>query len=353
MNPGVFHLVVPGSLKQCTGGYIYDRRIRDTLRERGWMIEVHELPGRFPGPDPEAEAAFDSTLRELPDHARVVVDGLALGGLPAPAIAQKRRLALIALVHHPLSEETALDPYRRRELRQLEQRALTACRRVIVTSPFTGCLLRDWLPQSIPIDVVIPGNRGITSRAMRAHGAPLLLLCVGTLTPRKGQDLLIEALDRLRALDWECVVAGSTQRDPDFAARVQKMIAQRGLADRVRVLGECSSEDLEMLYRSGSLFVLPSWYEGYGMAFTEAMAFGLPILSTTGGAIAETVPAHAGLLVPPGDIDALTLALARLIKQPKLREKLAQGALAHARTLPDWHQAATRFAASVERTSNP
>lgn len=353
MNAGAFHLVVPGSLNQRTGGYIYDRRICNTLREQGWQIDVHELRGRFPGPDPEAEAAFDSILRQLPDRARVVIDGLALGGLPAPAIAQQQRLALIGLVHHPLSEETALDPCRRKELRQLEQQALAACRQVIVTSPFTGRLLRDWLPASIPIDVVIPGHRRITDDPMRIHGERPLLLCVGALTPRKGQDLLLEALDRLRACDWECVLAGSTERDPAFAKGVQAMIAERGLADRVRLLGECSSEALERLYRSGSLFVLPSWYEGYGMAFTEAMAFGLPILSTTGGAIAETVPANAGLLVPPGDVDALTLALTRLLEQPELRERLAQGAQDHAKTLPDWEHAAAGFGAAVERRANP
>jgi len=124
---------------------------------------------------------------------------------------------------------------------------------------------------------------------------------------------------------------------------------RRTLLDgRVRFEGECSQDALEALYRSSSLFVLPSWYEGYGMAFAEAMAHGLPVLATTGGAIPDTVPASAGLLVEPGDVEALGDALARLLDEPGLRGSLAQGAWDHAQSLPDWRTAGHRFQNALE-----
>jgi glycosyltransferase involved in cell wall biosynthesis len=171
--------------------------------------------------------------------------------------------------------------------------------------------------------------------------------------PRKGQDLLVQALGRLPDRAWECVLAGSTERDPAFAQAVRVEAGRLGIADRVRLAGECAPEELEALYQAASLFVLPSWYEGYGMAFTEAMAHGLPILATTGGAIPQTIPSRAALLLPPGDVDALAAALVRLLDDPRLREDLAEGALAHARTLPDWHQASAAFAAAVNELAAP
>jgi len=341
------HLVVPGALEQRTGGYIYDSRICAGLRRMGWSVQVHELAGRFPGPDREAEQALDHTLRQLPAGSTVVIDGLALGGLPLPAEAHGGRLALIGLVHHPLSEETALPPPRAAELRELEQRALAACQAVIVTSPFTAALLRPWLQASTPVRVVIPGTEPAQRARAPESAASPLLLCVGSVVPRKGQDLLVQALGRLPDRAWECVLAGSTERDPAFVQAVRADAGRLGITDRVRFAGESSDEELGALYQSASLFVLPSWYEGYGMAFTEAMAHGLPILATTGGAIPHTVPSQAALLIPCGDVDALAAALVRLLDEPGLRRDLAEGALAHARTLPDWHQASAAFAAAV------
>jgi glycosyltransferase involved in cell wall biosynthesis len=353
LSPAPLHLLVPGALAQRTGGYVYDRRIAEGLRRRGWTVKVHELAGRFPGPDAVAEEALEKGLGLLPDGSRVVVDGLALGGLPAPAEAHGGRIVLIGLVHHPLCEETALPAPRAAELRALEQRALKACRGVIATSPFTAALLRPWLPASTGIRVVIPGTEPAPLASGPGPSVPPKLLCVGSVVPRKGQDLLVRALARLRNRDWECVLAGSIARDPEYAQAVVAETERLGVGDRVRIVGECESRELEALYESASLFVLPSWYEGYGMAFTEAMARGLPVVATTGGAIAQTVPRQAGLLVPPGDVEALAAALARLLDEPGLRDALAEGALAHARALPDWKQSAAAFAAAVDELAAP
>jgi glycosyltransferase involved in cell wall biosynthesis len=89
--------------------------------------------------------------------------------------------------------------------------------------------------------------------------------------------------------------------------------------------------------------VLASHYEGYGMAYAEAIAHGLPVIGTTGGAIPEVVPAMAGRLVPPGDVEALAAALRGVLGDSELRLTLRNGARSAAAALPSWADSGARF----------
>ena len=115
MKTKQLHVVVPGAINQRTGGYLYDSRIVDGLRRLEWSVVVHELSGIFPGPDREARDTLTRVLEDLPDHSFVVIDGLAMGGLPEPLQLHRTRLTLVGLVHHPLADETGLDTARRLE----------------------------------------------------------------------------------------------------------------------------------------------------------------------------------------------------------------------------------------------
>ncbi|TDI25822.1 MAG: glycosyltransferase [Acidobacteria bacterium] len=341
------HVVVPGALEQRTGGYIYDARIVRGLRALGWGVEVHNLGGTFPDADAVARTSMTSTLAGIPAGARVVIDGLAMGGLPEPVRAERARLRLLALVHHPLADETGLDEPRRARFAALERDALAGCTGVLVTSEFTARRLGAFGVDPDRVRAVQPG----TDRARPAIGpgadAPPALLCVASLAPRKGQDVLVRALSRLQDLSWTCVCAGSLDRVPGYATMVRGLTRETGLEGRIRFPGECEPDRLDDLYHHASLFVLPSHYEGYGMALADALARGLPVVSTTGGAIPHTVPGDASVLVPPGDDAALTEALGRLLADgtgARRRGELAHAARRHAQGLPDWTQAAQAFA---------
>ena len=184
----------------------------------------------------------------------------------------------------------------------------------------------------------------------RATGQAVSLLCVATLTPRKGHVLLLDALAGLRDRAWNLHCVGSTSQDAATSAAVRAKIAALGLSQRVRLHGELHADALEAAYARADAFVLPSFHEGYGMALSEALAHGLPVVSTTAGAIAQTVPSGAGVLVPPGDRAALATALARLFDDPAWRATLAQGARAARQHLPDWPVAVARFAAVLDAT---
>ena len=344
------HVVVPGPIDQQTGGYIYDRRMVDGLRARGWQVDVHSVAGAFPAADAGARTRMAAALAGLPDGARVVIDGLALGGLPAPVHIERERLRVLALVHHPLADETGLDASRRAQFAALEREALAACAGVLVTSAFTARRIEDHGVAPARVRAVRPGTDPARPAAGPEPGDPPLLLSVGSVTPRKGQRALAAALARLAALPWRCVCAGSLERDRGYAAEVAAFAREAGLADRLRFAGECGAAELDRLYHRASLFVLPSYYEGYGMALADALARGLPVVSTTGGAIPHTVPADAGVLVAPGDEAALADVLRRLLVEPDGAERrgtLAAAARRHAAELPDWPEAARRFEAAI------
>jgi glycosyltransferase involved in cell wall biosynthesis len=351
VTPPELHVVVPGPIDQRTGGYIYDARIVVGLRELGWSVVVHSVDGAFPGPDPVARSSLMSTLAAIPTGRRVVIDGLAMGALPEPVHAEAGRLRVVSLVHHPLADETGLDAEARHRFSALERDALSACVGVLVTSAFTARRLEQYGVEAERVRTVYPGTDRCRPAVGPGRNVPPALLCVGSVTPRKGHDVLARALARLRHLPWTCVCAGSLAPAPGYAEVVHRLIRDARLDERVQLIGECDAGRLDALYHHASLFVLPSHYEGYGMALSDALARGLGVVSTTGGAIPHTVPSDAGALVPPGDDVALTAALRDLLAEPgggERRAALAAAACRHAETLPRWDQAALRFAAAVQ-----
>jgi glycosyltransferase involved in cell wall biosynthesis len=343
------HLVVPGPLGQLTGGYVYDARIVAGLRELGWRVQVHNLAGRFPDPDAVARNVMGTTLASLSDGARVVIDGLAMGGLPAPIEAHGGRLRILSLVHHPLAEETGLSAADRTRFAESERRALAPCVGVLVSSAFTARGLEAYGVAEARIRVVVPGTEPARPAVGPGPGEPPTLLCVASVTPRKGHDVLVAALERVRDMSWTCVCAGALDRDPEHAGAVLRRAGAAGLAGRIELVGERAGDPLDELYHRASVFVLASHYEGYGMALAEALARGLPVVSTTGGAIPFTVPADAGILVEPGDAAAFADGLRRLLgPDATLRADLASAARRHAEKLPSWRQATEAFALAVD-----
>jgi len=335
---------VPGSLDQPTGGYNYDRRVIAGLRQRGCEVEVIDLGDGFPRPTPETRDAALPRLRRVPAGQPIVVDGLALGVLPDAAEALRSSHRLIALVHHPLALESGLAPAERAALRESERAALSAVTRVVVTSPATrDILVADYgVPPEI-IAVALPGSVPMVGAtlARKQAGKTINLLAVGAVVPRKGYDVLIEALGQLTDLDWQLVVAGDCKRDRTTAMELAATIARKGLEPRVCLAGAVNEHDLAALYGEADVFVLASRFEGYGMAYAEAIAHGLPVVGTRVGAIPDTVPADAGVLVPPDDTAALAAALRSMMTDPGLREHCS--AAARATPMPTWEAATQAF----------
>lgn len=354
------HFIVPGRLTRRTGGSIYDRLMVDGLRLRDSRVTVLELAGDFPAGDfplvdARAEAELAAALAGLADEALVVVDFLVLAGLPDVARAHASRLTLLGLVHLLPSDEPMLGPEERHRRARLERASLDACAGLIATSPYTARRIADLGLERRRIRTVIPGTDPALPARGPGRGQPPQILCVGAVTPGKGQEVLVRALAAVATEPWSCVCAGSLTTSPAYAAAVERSIGAAGLSDRIMLVGECDAATVDELYATSSIFVLPSYFESYGMVLTEAMARGLPIVSTTAGAIPDTVPADAGILVAPGDSAALAGALRSLIGDQAAgseeartrRTRLADAARRRASALPGWDRQVAAFSEAL------
>jgi glycosyltransferase involved in cell wall biosynthesis len=338
---------VPGDLATPTGGYRYDGRIIQELRRLDWQVDVLDLGDGFPFASAAQRASALAMLSALPGGCPVVLDGLAFGALPEAGALQSR-LPLIALVHQPLALEPALDAAQANVLRESERAALAAAARVVVTSESTARIVTaDYNVQPQRISVVRPGNDPVPP-ALGSNDAVVRLLSIGSVVPVKGYDLLIAAVATLVDLPWRLTIAGDLTRNLAAAAQLDSDISAHGLGDRVTVLGAVPPDRIIELYLASDVFVLASRFEGYGMVLAEAIAHGLPVVSTMAGAIPDTVPAGTGLLVPPEDVATLAQALRRLISDHTERQRLAMNARVAATQLPTWQDSGRLFAGAIE-----
>jgi glycosyltransferase involved in cell wall biosynthesis len=235
-------------------------------------------------------------------------------------------------------------------LKESERRALAAARRVIVTSRATASTLDGYGVPAARIAIVEPG----TDRAPLAHGSSdksVGLLCVASVIPRKGHETLIGALVTLRDRPWHLTCVGSVDRDRLTSDRVRALVRDYGLSDRVTFTGDLRPPELGVEYDRADVFVLPTFYEGYGMVVAEALARGLPVVATATGGIRELVADEAGILVPSGNVSLLAEALTDVVGDATLRLRLANGARRVRDRLPTWNEAGARMSAALESVS--
>jgi glycosyltransferase involved in cell wall biosynthesis len=338
--------LIPGDITLPTGGYAYDRRVLALLARHGVSAEHVALPGSYPAPTDSDLTATRTIIDRLAPETVLLVDGLAYGAMP-DALVRGFGRPIVALCHHPLALEAGLTAERSAALKVSEMAALRQARHVIVTSRTTAdTLVDDFGVARDAITVAEPG----TDKAKRARGTgqPLQLLAVGSIVPRKGYGVLARALRRLpEGVDWKLTIVGAVR---DGAARASLDAELSGpVAGRVSVLGGVDDAQLAALYDRADIFVMSSLYEGFGMVLTEAMARGLPIVCTTGGAAASTAPDAAALKVVPGDEAALGAALIRVCEDRELRRRMADAAWDAAQSLATWDDTARIVADVLKR----
>jgi glycosyltransferase involved in cell wall biosynthesis len=320
--PDRLWFAVPGNIETLTGGTIYDKKVIAALRAAGSAVQHLQWPSSFPFPSPDDLAAVACSLGACPDGALILIDGLAFGVMPELAAAEAERLRLVALVHHPLALEAGLPRDSAERLVVSEREALKHVRAVIVTSDMTArTLTRDYGVAREAITVATPGIDRRQAACIRPANPVPKLVAVGTVTPRKGYDVLVDGLAKISHLDWHFTVAGSLERDPKTASAVRTQIEELGLNGRIDLIGEIP--DPARLYETADIFVLPTRYEGYGMAIAEALAYGVPVVATRVGAIPDVMPGSAGILVPRDDPAALAGALRGFALWPDTAARIA------------------------------
>jgi glycosyltransferase involved in cell wall biosynthesis len=349
------HFVVPAGIDdpaRPSGGNIYDRRICRGLAAIGWSVREHAVPGSWPVPDAAARSALAGLVASLPDDATVLIDGLIASVAPEVLVPAARRLRLVVLVHAPLGLASPPAEMGRSGVANpsgeagrsgaagVERSVLSAAAAVITTSAWTRYwLLGRYALRPDRVHVAAPGVDVAALAPGTAAGGELL--CVATVAPHKGHDVLLAALARVADLPWRCVCVGSLERDPVFVDRLGRRADRDGIGDRVHFAGARTGADLDAAYAAADVLVLASPAETYGMVVTEALARGLPVIATAVGGLPEALGhgadgARAGLLVPAGDEAHFGAALRRWLGDTELRQHLRQSAGERRSTLSGW-----------------
>jgi glycosyltransferase involved in cell wall biosynthesis len=355
------HVVVPADIDDSavpSGGNAYDRHICNGLPATGWAVLELAVTGTWPRPDATARASLARVLSAVPDGGVVLLDGLVACGVPDVVVPHADRLQLVVLVHLPLGDEAGLTPVAAAELAALERETLHAASAVVATSPWVARrIVAHHGLDAERVHVAVPGVEPAPI-APGTDGATQLL-CVGSVTPTKGQDVLVEALAALddagvNGTAWRCDLVGPLRRDPAYVTAVRDAIERHGLGDRVRLVGPLTGAELDAAYAAADLLVLPSRVEAYGMVVTEALARGIPVLAAAVGGVADALGRDAngrvpGIVVPPANARVLAGALRRWLTEPPVREELRRSARARRTALDGWEVTSRCLAGVLEQ----
>jgi glycosyltransferase involved in cell wall biosynthesis len=343
------HFVVPEGIDdpaRPSGGNAYDRRVCRELAALGWAVHEHPIPGAWPRAEGAGHAALARAVRQIPDGAVVLLDGLIASAASEALVPHARRLSQVVLVHMPLGHRPPDDEAG--AVRAREREVLAGAAAVVTTSAWARRRLGELY--ALAADRVHVAEPGVDAAGLVAGtAAGDALLCVAAVTPDKGHDVLLEALATTTDLSWRCACVGSLDRDPAFADGVQRASRGQGLRGRVRFPGPRTGPELDRAYAAADLLVLASRAETYGMVVTEALARGLPVLAAEVGGVTEAL-GHAedstrpGLLVAPGDPAALGAALRAWLGDAELRGRLRRAARERRASLRGWPATASVLA---------
>ena len=345
-------LLIYGSLRTISGGFIYDRNLVRYLRDSGDRVDVISLPWR-----PYGSSLLDNLNSGLRRRlAQAAFDVLLEDELVHPSCFWlNRRLRpqlsypVVAIVHHLRGRERH-PALMARLYREVEKRYLASVDGFICVSQTTKQDVEDLVGPARPLVVASPGRDGlpgaVTRREIAARATapgPLRLIFVGNLIPRKGLHTLLAALASLPRDDWQLTVAGSLEMDAAYVQAIRRQIKDGGLAPRVSLLGTLSARELAARCAASHLLAVPSSYEGFGIVYLEGMHFGLPAIAGTVGAAQELVRhGHNGFLAPPEDAAALARYISLLMADRELLQRMSLTAHGSAAAHPTWDETAAR-----------
>lgn len=337
-------LVIYGSLDTVSGGYLYDRRLVEALRQAGDEVEIISLPWRS-----YARHLTDNRSAELLRRMSGEFDVLLQDELNHPSLAWANgrlgwnRPSIVAIVHH-LRVSEARPAWRNRLYGKVERRYLRSVDGFVYNSRTTKRVVEGLIGEARPHIVAWPGGDRFAPQvtpaavAQRMNEVPLRLLFVGNLIPRKGLHDLLGALSRVNG-DWRLSIVGDSTADPTYARRVRHTAERLGLAHRVSWHGNLSDDQLAAELSAAHVLAVPSEYEGFGIVYLEGMGFGLPALATTAGAASEIITdGENGFLVAPGDTHTLVERIEALIDDRGLPARLGVAALAAYDRHPKWEE---------------
>ena len=324
------------------GGEVYHQHLHAYLKKRFPSLQPPELaplPDNVRSPQQQITHCFKLARESQP---RLVVSDISSAARNLAAVRHILRSGgQLMLVVQARPDPAAGKTWWRRFLAGRCANYLFRNAALAVTnSAFTAGVTRTRAHAALPVVVAPPGLQIAPLAELPAiddHPGPLRLLYVGEVSRVKGLLPLVEALGRVDTFDFHLHVIGGHTQETDCYNAVTAATARLNLRERVTFHGYAEREILNEHYRDADILVVPSLSEGYGMVIAEGFCFGLPVIASAAGAISELVTDQVnGLLVPPGDPQGLSAALARFASDLPMRRAMSAANLEKAKTLPSW-----------------
>jgi glycosyltransferase involved in cell wall biosynthesis len=336
--------LIYGSLDTISGGYLYDRKLVDYLRNQGDTIEIISLPWR----NYAAHLSDNFHFRLPPDLDLLIQDELNHPSLLS-ANSQSHRYPIVSLVHHLRCSEQR-PGWQNWFYSQVERRYLNSVDGFIFNSQTTKNVVSKFVEGVKPGIVAYPPTdrfgypmteEEVISRSQKS--GPTRLLFIGNIIKRKGFHTLLEALS-LSKLNIRLDVVGGLDVESRYAAAMKKRSQGPDLKSKVFFHGSMEHEDLAAILKSAHVLVVPSSYEGFGIVYLEGMAFGLPAIGTTAGAASEIITdGETGFLIKPGDFKTLAERLSQVENDKGLLARMGVKALERYRQQPTWEKTAGKI----------
>ncbi len=338
--------LLSGSLDTLTGGYIYDRQLVNHLKLKGHQVDVIQLPV----PSHAASFLYNPTLWFSRQLNGSTFDVLLEDELDHPALFLANRrlksrgnLPVISIVHNLRSCEKRA-AWQNRFYRQIEYFYLRSVDGFIFNSRTTRNAVENLIgPQRSSVTACPGGDRlpfqiteaEIIERAKRP--GPLRVLFLGNLFRNKGLHILLESLAKLPQNSYVLTVVGDLTMERAYVKAITEQIRERNLSGKVFITGPLNNGELATRLMDSHILAVPSFYEGYGIAYLEGMGFGLPAIATTAGAAGEIITqGRDGFLITPGDSTTLSRHLQSLHEDRNLLTFMSVNAFQRFKSHPTW-----------------
>jgi glycosyltransferase involved in cell wall biosynthesis len=336
------HFIIPGDINTLTGGYVYDKMILEGLRRKGYNVSLHELTSDFPFPAPESISQCNQVFNTIPAGNPILIDSLIFGSIPDILKDQRIKNPLVAIIHLPLAKNPNYSPSIQAQLARQEKIAFQYADKVVAVSDFTKQLLAEYNIDLSIIKVINPGVSNVEQKTDFPQ-FPEKLLCVGSYLPGKGQILLVEALAKNKNLSWTLNMYGIKDFDRAYVQNMLTKIKIEGLSNRIFMNSPVSNEELHICYLNADLFILPSYFENFCMSLNDALAHGLPVITTNGGGIPYSVPCNMGLFVRPGNVAELSGAIRKTLTDPIIYKEICTNASQYYKSANTWIESINQF----------
>jgi glycosyltransferase involved in cell wall biosynthesis len=340
------HFIIPGDINTLAGGYVYDKMILEGLRRKGHIVSVHELDADFPFPSSDSLIRCKHVFKTIPAGDPILIDSLIFGSIPDILGDLHAKNPIVAIIHLPLSKNPNYSPSIQAQLARQEKVAFRYTDKVVAVSDFTKQLLAEYNVDPSIIKVINPGVSAVSQKT-DFPGCPEKLLCVGSYLPGKGQILLVEALAKIKSLPWTLNMYGIKEFDRAYVQNILTKIKIEGLSDRIFMNSPVSNEELHNCYLNADLFILPTYFENFCMSLNDALAHGLPVITTNGSGIPYSVPGNMGLFVRHGNVPELSDAIRKLLTDPIIYKEIYTNASQYCKSAKTWIDAINQFHALI------